>query len=228
MRFSEALTTPRRRTMTTARVCPVRPCRATCRHRPVAVDVATRHPHRRPARADRSRAHHADRRRPGRTQPERTALRNGHRPKLLSTPAGDVEVGDPEAAHRVVLPGAARAAPPGRSGVVGGDHDRLHHRHLDAEGRRPGQGARLRHRGVEVDGVADLRRDRRRRRRAAHPPPGSSAVRLRLAGRHLRPCPRAPPRHLEGGGDRHRPARRRPSRGARCRCRRLGERDVLA
>ena len=38
---------------------------------------------------------------PGERTPERTALRNGHRPKLLSTPAGDVEVGDPEAAHRV-------------------------------------------------------------------------------------------------------------------------------
>ena len=30
---------------------------------------------------------------PGERTPERTAQRNGHRPKLLSTPAGDVEVG---------------------------------------------------------------------------------------------------------------------------------------
>ena len=83
--------------MTTARVCPVRPCRATCRHRPVVVDVATRHPHRRAAGVDRGRAHRDDRRRAGRTlSPERTALRNGHRPKLLSTPAGDVEVGIPK------------------------------------------------------------------------------------------------------------------------------------
>lgn len=31
---------------------------------------------------------------PGERSPERTALRNGHRPKLLSTPAGDVELVD--------------------------------------------------------------------------------------------------------------------------------------
>ncbi|MFT3851349.1 MAG: IS256 family transposase [Ilumatobacteraceae bacterium] len=33
---------------------------------------------------------------PGEHTPERTALRNGHRPKLVSTPAGDVEVGIPK------------------------------------------------------------------------------------------------------------------------------------
>lgn len=33
---------------------------------------------------------------PGERSPERTALLNGHRPKLLSTPAGDVEVGIPK------------------------------------------------------------------------------------------------------------------------------------
>ncbi len=33
---------------------------------------------------------------PGERSPERIALRNGHRPKLLSTPAGDVEVGIPK------------------------------------------------------------------------------------------------------------------------------------
>src|SRR5688572_28277412 len=33
---------------------------------------------------------------PDERSPERTALRNGHRPKLLSTPAGDVEVGIPK------------------------------------------------------------------------------------------------------------------------------------
>lgn len=33
---------------------------------------------------------------PGERTPERTAQRNGHRPKLLSTPAGDVEVGIPK------------------------------------------------------------------------------------------------------------------------------------
>src|SRR3954470_4970290 len=33
---------------------------------------------------------------PGEHSPERLALRNGHRPKLVSTPAGDVEVGIPK------------------------------------------------------------------------------------------------------------------------------------
>ncbi len=33
---------------------------------------------------------------PGERTPDRAALRNGHRPKLLSTPAGDVEIGIPK------------------------------------------------------------------------------------------------------------------------------------
>lgn len=33
---------------------------------------------------------------PGERTPSRTALRNGHRPKLVSTPAGDIEVGIPK------------------------------------------------------------------------------------------------------------------------------------
>ena len=33
---------------------------------------------------------------PGEHSPDRVALRNGHRPKLVSTPAGDVEVGIPK------------------------------------------------------------------------------------------------------------------------------------
>ena len=42
---------------------------------------------------------------------------------------------DPEGAGGVVLPVAARASPAGRSGAVGCDHDRVHDRHLDPEGR---------------------------------------------------------------------------------------------
>src|SRR5215204_510369 len=41
-------------------------------------------------------------------------------------------------ADREVLPVAAGTAPAGRSGPVGGDHDRLRDRHLDPQGRRPG------------------------------------------------------------------------------------------
>ena len=33
---------------------------------------------------------------PGERTPDRSALRNGHRSKLLSTPAGDVEIGIPK------------------------------------------------------------------------------------------------------------------------------------
>ena len=39
----------------------------------------------------------------------RVTERNGHRPRVLSTKAGDLAVGDPEAARRVVLPVAARS-----------------------------------------------------------------------------------------------------------------------
>jgi putative transposase len=58
---------------------------------------------------------------------ERTAQRNGHRSRILSTPAGDLELRIPKAAHRLVLPLAAGAAPPGRPGAVrGGDGGYLH------------------------------------------------------------------------------------------------------
>lgn len=42
---------------------------------------------------------------------------------------------DPQAAAGVVLSRAARAPPADRQGVVGSDHDRLHHRDVDQEGR---------------------------------------------------------------------------------------------
>jgi putative transposase len=64
----------------------------------------------------------------------RTGQRNGGRDRLVATPAGDVEVRIPKlrqgASSRRV---AARAAPAGRPGAVGGNHGRLHHRHLDEE-----------------------------------------------------------------------------------------------
>lgn len=40
----------------------------------------------------------------------RTAVRNGTRPRTLTTTAGDLELRDPEAAHGVVLPEPAGAA----------------------------------------------------------------------------------------------------------------------
>jgi transposase-like protein len=60
--------------------------------------------------------------------------------------------------------------------------------------------------GISKLGVADLQGHRRRRRGAAHPPAGPSAVRVRVAGRDLRPRARGRPGRLQGGGDRHRAA----------------------
>jgi hypothetical protein len=51
-----------------------------------------------------------------------TTQRNGHRPRLLSTAAGDVELKIPKLRTGVVLPVAAGAAPADRPGPVrGGD-----------------------------------------------------------------------------------------------------------
>ena len=68
---------------------------------------------------------------------DRSGTRNGSRPRTVSTPAGDVEVKIPKLRKGSfgVLPGAARAAPAGRPGPVGGDHDRLRHGHVHQEGR---------------------------------------------------------------------------------------------
>ena len=64
----------------------------------------------------------------------RSNQRNGSRSRLLSTPAGDVELRIPKV--RVgSFPVAARATPASGQGPVGGDHDRVHHWDLDAEGR---------------------------------------------------------------------------------------------
>ncbi len=71
---------------------------------------------------------------PGERSAERTALRNGHRPKLLSTPAGDVEVAIPKLRTGSFFP---ELLEPRRrvDRALWGDHDRLHHRHLDEKGR---------------------------------------------------------------------------------------------
>ena len=90
----------------------------------------------------------------------RVVQRNGHRPRTLSTTAGDLELAIPKLRGRVVLPVPARAATPGRSGVVRRRDGGLRHRHQRAQGRRPGQGTGCGHRDLQVRGVADLRRPR--------------------------------------------------------------------
>ena len=66
---------------------------------------------------------------------ERTATRanerNGHRDRVLSTKAGDVELRIPEAAARIILPVHLGTPPPDRSGLVRGRHDRLRARRVD-------------------------------------------------------------------------------------------------
>jgi len=63
----------------------------------------------------------------------RAGWRNGHRPRTLTSAAGDLELRIPKL--RVVLPLAAGAAPPCRSVAVRGDHGGLSARHLHPQGR---------------------------------------------------------------------------------------------
>jgi putative transposase len=78
----------------------------------------------------------------GERTPSRLAQRNGHRPKLVSTPAGDIEIGIPKLRQGSFFPELGTPTPD-RQGPVGGDHDRLRHRHFHEEGRRSRQGSGL-------------------------------------------------------------------------------------
>ena len=75
----------------------------------------------------------------------RTNERNGHRPRLLATQAGDIELKIPKLSHGSVLPDAVVTAAADRSGVARGDHAGLRRRGLDPLRRRPrpGVGDRL-------------------------------------------------------------------------------------
>jgi hypothetical protein len=143
---------------------------------------------------------------PGERSAERTAQRNGHRSKLLSTPAGDIDIGIPKLRTGSFFP---ELLEPRRridralwavimTAYITGTSTRKVDDLVKALGCDNGD--------LEVHGVAGLRPDRRGRARAAHPPARSPAVRLRLVGRHLRPRPREPPRRVQGGRDRHRAA----------------------
>ena len=79
----------------------------------------------------------------GERTPMRVTQRNGHRPKLVSTPAGDIEVGIPKLRKGSFFPELLEPRRRIDQGVVGGDHDRLHHRHLHPQGRRSGQSSGL-------------------------------------------------------------------------------------
>ena len=65
---------------------------------------------------------------------QHSGTRNGSRPRTVSTSAGDVEVRIPTLCNGSICPDLS-AAPPGRPGTVGCDHDRVRDGHVDAEGR---------------------------------------------------------------------------------------------
>ena len=159
----------------------------------------------------------------------RTTDRNGSRPRLLTTQAGDIELRIPKLRKGSVLPVDPRAPPADRPGPLRGGDGGLRQRRVDPRRRRPGRGAGGDVGDQEVRGVTDLRRARRDRRRVPHPPARPHRVPLRLPGRHLPPRPQ-PDRagHLDGRRDRHRDHRHRRPRSARCRHRRLRRRGVLA
>ena len=121
----------------------------------------------------------------------RVTERNGSRPRLLTTQAGDVELRIPKLRKGSFFPSILE---PRRridqalyavvmEAYVNGVSTRSVDDLVDALGRRLGD--------QEVRGVTDLRRARRDRRRVPHPPPRSHRVPLRLPRRHLpaRPQP---------------------------------------
>ena len=99
----------------------------------------------------------------------RTNERNGHRPRLLATQAGDIELKIPKLSHGSFFPSLLSTAPADRSGVARGDHAGLRRRRLDPLGRRSGAGVGDRLGDLQVAGVADLRQARCRGRRVPQP-----------------------------------------------------------
>jgi putative transposase len=129
-----------------------------------------------------------------------------------------------------LLPGLPRAAAHGREGADGGDPGGLCSRHLDALGRRSGQGhGHVGH--LEEPGLAALRRDRRQgeglprtgRSKATGPTSGSTPPTSRsgAAGGSSRSPSSSPSASTPTGGARFwawRSAHPRPSRSGRSSC----------
>jgi putative transposase len=65
----------------------------------------------------------------------RTGHRNGHRPRVLASTAGDLELRIPKLRAGSFFPLAAGAAPPGGSVAVRGDHGGLPAWHVHPQGR---------------------------------------------------------------------------------------------
>ena len=117
---------------------------------------------------------------PGEHTAFRSALRNGHRAKLLSTPAGDVEIGIPKLRTGSFFPELLEP----RRRIDKALWAVIMTAYITGTSTRKvddlGQSIGLRLGDLEVDGVTDLCPDRRRRPRVANASVGSSTVRLCL------------------------------------------------
>ena len=97
---------------------------------------------------------------PYQRSPERTTHRNGHRERLLSTKAGDLELRIPKLRQGSFFPSLLEPRPARRPGPMGGGDGGLRPRRLDPQGRRPRQGPGHRRRDQQLGGLAHLRRAR--------------------------------------------------------------------
>ena len=77
----------------------------------------------------------------------RVTERNGSRPRLLATQAGDIELRIPKLRKGSFFPSDPGAAPADRPGALRGGDGGLRQRRVDPLGRRPGRRARGRRRG---------------------------------------------------------------------------------
>ena len=100
---------------------------------------------------------------------DRTAQRNGHRPRTLSTTAGDLELRIPKLRTGSFFPSLLERRRRVDQALFAVVMEAYLHGTSHPQGRRPGQGAGRRHRDLQVRGVADLRRPRRRGRRVPRP-----------------------------------------------------------
>ena len=103
--------------------------------------------------------------------------RNGFRPRLIATQAGDIELRIPKLRTGSFFP--AILAPRRRidQALFAGGDGGLRQRRVHPRGRRPGRRARRRIRHFEVGGVPDLRRPRRAGRGIPQPTPRCFRVR---------------------------------------------------